>query len=251
MESLLEIENLNFQINNQDILKDINLEIFSGEIVGLFGNNGVGKTTLLKFINNEHFGYTGKIKIKNKIIDFDDNPKEIIYLSSDKFFSKNLTIKDNINILKQVYKIDEETVIKQSLELKIKMDMKINELSKGNLEFLKIIIFCASDAELIILDEAFSGLDFINKEMLLKLIIDANCNGKTFIITTHHIEEVENIISRLVFISDKSIIIDKDLNEEDIVNTKNYINEKIKEEYENKLKKEYEKKLGDDNEKFI
>ena len=120
---LLEINNLNKSFDNKQILKDINLKISSGKIIGLLGKNGAGKTTLIKLINDLLTPTSGEILVKGNKIGI-ESKKIISYLPERTYLNKEMKVSEIIEYFKDFY---EDFDDKKAKELLNKLDLNINE----------------------------------------------------------------------------------------------------------------------------
>lgn len=194
-------------------LKNINLEIPAGTIVGLIGKNGAGKTTLLKCLLNMISIEEGTIKIfgqeykqKERMI-----KEEIGIVLDNMFFPEILTVADIDKSMKHIYKNwDSKLFYQQLKDFDIKTNQKLKELSKGMRKKLEIATTFSHHPKLLILDEPTSGLDpIIRNELLdlfLKFIEDPN---HTILLSTHITSDLEHIADKIVFIDQGKIVMDE------------------------------------------
>ena len=153
--NLLEINNLNKSFDNQKILKDINLSIQSGKIIGLLGKNGVGKTTLIKIINDLLTPTSGEILIKGQKIGV-ETKKVISYLPERTYLNKQMKVSEIISYFEDFYdNFDSEKAKKLLKDLDLDINQKLSKMSKGMQEKVQLVLVMSRNADLYVLDEPF------------------------------------------------------------------------------------------------
>lgn len=199
---------VNKYYNNFHALKNINFNIPLNSIVGLIGANGSGKTTIIKCLLNYFEDYTGEISVfgkDNKHIFQEDNI--FGYIPDKAVFYEELTVREHFDFISRMYKTQEklEKMI-QDFELKTHLDKLPHELSKGNVQ--KLVICCAllRDADILIADEPFSGLDPRQINELRKRFLSLKENGKTIILSTHLLALIENLCDYYIMIDKGELI---------------------------------------------
>ena len=216
MENILEIKNLSKKYKDFE-LKDINIELPKGMIMGLIGENGAGKTTTIRAILNLLNDTSGEIKIfglDNK--EYEKQIKEDIgVVLDDSFFSDNMNPKDINKIMRNIYKNwDENVYIKYLDDFKLPSNQNIKEYSSGMKMKLKLAVALSHKAKLLILDEPTSGLDPIARNEILdvfqEFIQDEN---NSILVSSHITSDLEHIADYITFISDGNIIFCKSKDE--------------------------------------
>ena len=188
---LLECKNLSKSFDNKKILKDVNLIIPRGKIVGLLGKNGQGKTTLIKLINDLLTPTSGEILIEGKHPGV-ESKKIISYLPERTYLDKEMKIIDTLNYFDEFYdNFNIEKAKKLIKDLDLDINQKISKMSKGMQEKLQLILVMSRDADLYILDTILSNF----KE------------GSSVIISTHLISDIERILDEVIFIDRGKIIL--------------------------------------------
>lgn len=170
MNNAIEIKNLKKDYSPNFILGPIDLNISSGSIVGLIGENGVGKTTLIKLILNIIKKETGSIRIFGKDLEEEESSiKEDIGVVLDKMFFPEILSPTDINlVMKDMYKNwDEELYFRYLDQFKLQKNKTIKNMSKGMQKKLEIATALAHKPKLLILDEATSGLDPVVRNEIL------------------------------------------------------------------------------------
>ncbi|WP_163254038.1 ABC transporter ATP-binding protein [Bacillus tropicus] len=213
MTELLKIENLWKRYGLKAVIRELNIEITEGKIVGLVGDNGSGKTTLLKMIAGLQHPSEGSITIASKKVGLET--KEIVSFMSDKpVFDDWMTVKDSIFFYRDFYKdFDIQKAVDTVAEFKIPLEEKIIALSKGMVEKLQIILTFSRKAKLYVLDEPLGGIDLISREHVLELILQFYREDCTILISTHLINEVENIFDEVIFLKDGESVLHENVEE--------------------------------------
>jgi len=210
----LEIINLNKSYNHIKILKDVSLSIKEGEIFGLLGPNGAGKTTLIEIIMGFRSRDSGTIKIYGHDIQGKKFHKRLIgYVPQDHLLYDNLTAMDNIKYFASLYNLDKiqfrERLNKLSeflgLDKQI-LNKDVSKLSGGQKRRVALAVSLIHDPKLLIMDEPTTGLDPNIRREFWRLILLLNEEGKTIILTTHYMEEADELCDRVAII-DRGVIL--------------------------------------------
>ena len=204
---LLECKNLSKSFDNKKILKDVNLIIPRGKIIGLLGKNGQGKTTLLKLINDLLTPTSGEVLIEGKHPGV-ESKKIISYLPERTYLDKEMKVIDTLNYFKEFYEnfdIDKAKKLLKDLDLDI--NYKISKMSKGMQEKLQLILVMSREADLYILDEPLGGVDPATRDYILDTILSNFKEGSSVIISTHLISDIERILDEVIFIDKGKIIL--------------------------------------------
>ena len=207
---LLKINNLNKSFNNKEILKNINISIPSGKIIGLLGKNGVGKTTLIKLINDLLTPTEGEILVKGKKIGV-ETKKVISYLPERSYLNKQMRVCEVIDFFKDFYENFDENKARRLLN---DLDLDINEylknMSKGMQEKVGLVLVMSREADLYILDEPLGGVDPATRDYILDTILSNFNENASVIISTHLISDVERILDEVIFIDKGKVILQSD-----------------------------------------
>lgn len=197
---LLNIKKLNKDFDDKHILKDINLKIQNGRIIGLLGKNGMGKTTLIKLINDLLTPTSGEILIKGNKPGI-ESKRIISYLPERTYLDKSMTIGEIFKYFEEFYEnFNKDKAIKLLKDLDLDINLKVNKMSKGMQEKLQLILVMSRDAELYILDEPLSGVDPATRDYILDTILSNFNEGASIIISTHLISDIERILDEVIFI---------------------------------------------------
>ena len=204
---LLECKNLSKSFDNKKILKDINLIIPRGKIVGLLGKNGQGKTTLIKLINDLLTPTSGEILIEGKHPGV-ESKRIISYLPERTYLDKEMKVIDTLNYFNEFYdNFNIEKAKKLLKDLDLDINSKISKMSKGMQEKLQLILVMSREADLYILDEPLGGVDPATRDYILDTILSNFKEGSSVIISTHLISDIERILDEVIFIDKGKIIL--------------------------------------------
>jgi len=207
---ILKIKNLNKSFDNKKILKDINLNIESGKIIGLLGKNGVGKTTLIKIINDLLTPTSGEILVKEQEIGV-ESKKVISYLPEKTYLNKQMKVSEVINYFEDFYDNFDSKKAKRLLkDLDLDINQKLSKMSKGMQEKVQLVLVMSRNADLYILDEPLGGVDPATRDYILDTILSNFNENASVIISTHLISDIEKILDEVIFIDKGEIIIQSD-----------------------------------------
>ena len=204
---LLECKNLYKDYGTKKVLKDVNLTIPRGKIIGLLGSNGSGKTTLIKLINDLITPTKGEILINGEHPGI--NSKKIIsYLPERTYLSMNMKVKEIIEYFKDFYdNFDKDKAYELLKKLNINPNDKLKTMSKGTKEKVQLILVMSRKADLYILDEPIGGVDPAARDYILDTILKNFNKDASIIISTHLIADIERILDDVIFISDGKIVL--------------------------------------------
>ncbi len=210
MENILEVKNLNKKYPTF-ALKDVNINLPKGVIMGFIGENGSGKTTTIKTILNIIKDYDGQIKLFGKSNTEEVVKEDIGVVLDDMFFSEILLIKDIDLIMKGIFKNwDRDMFFKYLDKFNLNKGQKIKTLSKGMKKKLEIITAISHHPKLLILDEPTSGLDPVARNEVMELFQSFIQNEECSIFfSTHITTDLEHIADYITFISDGEIVLSK------------------------------------------
>ena len=207
---LLEIKDLNKSFDNKKILKDINLSIQSGKIIGLLGKNGVGKTTLIKLINDLLTPTSGQILIKGQKIGV-ETKKVISYLPERAYLNKQMKVSEVISYFEEFYDNFDSKKAKRLLEdLDLDINQKLSKMSKGMQEKVQLVLVMSRNADLYVLDEPLGGVDPATRDYILDTILSNFNENASVIISTHLISDIEKILDEVIFIDKGQIVLQSD-----------------------------------------
>jgi len=200
----LEIRNLNKHLKGFS-LKNIDLELPKGYILGYIGQNGAGKTTTIKLIMNQLKRDSGEIKVFGKEYEDDEaGYKDMIgFIGDECYFPTCFTLKDVINTLKDFYtSFDEIKFNEYAQKWELPYKKKIKDFSKGMKAKLSFASVLSRDTKLLLLDEPTSGLDPVIRSEVLEILQEYISDGeRSVIFSTHIMSDLEKITDYLYFIN--------------------------------------------------
>ena len=207
---LLECKNVNKSYGKKKILKDINLVIPRGKIIGLLGKNGTGKSTLIKLINDLLTPDSGEILVNGKNVGV-ESKKIIAYLPERTYLDKTMTVDEVIEYFDDFYdNFDSKKARKLLKELDLDVNQKLIKMSKGMQEKVQLVLVMSRNADLYVLDEPLGGVDPATRDYILDTILSNFNENASVIISTHLISDVERILDEVIFIDKGKIILTGD-----------------------------------------
>lgn len=206
----IHIQNLNKHIGKQHVLRDVNLTIGDGEVVGLLGPNGAGKSTLMKIMVGVWDASDGKVNV----------PSSVGYLPEQNPLYEDMFIREYLRFfvglrVKDADHSSKNQIVEQLIErvgLTPEANKKVGQLSKGYRQRVGLAQAMIGNPELLILDEPTTGLDPNQLEDIRALIRDMG-KDRMVILSTHILQEVKQMCSRVVIIDHGEIKLDKPINE--------------------------------------
>ena len=206
----LEVTNLVGGYSQIPVLKNISFNVKDGELVGLIGLNGAGKSTTINHIIGLLTPFSGTIKINGMTINDDvkSYKQQIAYIPESPIVYKELTLKEHLEMTMMAYNLNKEESWKRAnrllkmFRLENKLDWFPDNFSKGMRQ--KVMITCAflTDANLFIIDEPFLGLDPLAVNDLLSLIAERKEKGASILMSTHVLDTAQRYCDRFVLVHD-------------------------------------------------
>lgn len=215
-DSVISARGLRKQYGKQVAIDGISFDIAPGRIVGLIGPNGSGKTTTLKAILGLT-GFEGELSVlgRDPRVQRDALMEDVCFIADVAILPGWLRVRDAIDFVAGVHpRFDRSKAERYLAHTKLAPKMRVKSMSKGMIVQLHLALVMAIDARLLVLDEPTLGLDILyRKQFYQNLLEDYFDENKTIIITTHQIEEVEHILSDLMFIRDGKIVLASSMEE--------------------------------------
>ena len=210
---LLEIKDLDKKYDDKYALRDINLKLSSGKIIGLLGKNGAGKTTLIKLINDLLTPTNGEILVKGNKIGV-ETKKIISYLPERTYLNKQMKVKEVLNYFQDFYEnFDIEKARRLLKDLELDENQSLSKMSKGMQEKVQLVLVMSREAYLYILDEPLGGVDPATRDYILDTILSNFNENASVIISTHLISDIERILDEVVFIDKGKIALQSNTDE--------------------------------------
>ena len=201
---------------NKLALDNTSFEIEAGKIIGLIGPNGAGKTTALKAI----LGLTpfeGQLKVLglDPRKDRDELMKDVCFIADVAVLPRWMKVKEAIDFVAGVHpRFDRAKCERFIANTQLKPNLRVREMSKGMIVQLHLALVMAIDARLLVLDEPTLGLDILyRKQFYQRLLEDYFDEEKTILVTTHQVEEIEHILTDVMFIRDGKIVLNAPMDE--------------------------------------
>ncbi len=211
MSQVISARGLRKAYKNKLALDGASFEVPAGRIVGLIGPNGAGKTTALKAI-------LGLIPFEGELSVLGRDPRtqrdalmnDVCFIADVAVLPRWIKVKEAIEFVAGVHpRFDRERCQRFLANTQLKPDMKVRELSKGMIVQLHLALVMAIDARLLVLDEPTLGLDILYRQQFYqRLLEDYFDEDKTILVTTHQVEEIEHILTDVLFIRDGRISLD-------------------------------------------
>lgn len=190
------------------VIKDLNFEVGDGEIVGLIGLNGAGKSTTIKHIMGLMTPFQGQIEVDGLTLEADPQTyrKKIAFIPETPMVYRNLTLKEHLEITAMAYDIPFETLLQRAkpllelFRLEERMDWFPNDFSKGMKQKVMIIAALVTDPDVMVVDEPFIGLDPIAIWDFEQLLLERKAQGNSILMSTHVLQNAENICDSFVIL---------------------------------------------------
>ncbi|MGE6486725.1 ABC transporter ATP-binding protein [Paenisporosarcina sp. NPDC076898] len=215
-EKLLSLTGLTMKYGVKTVLNDINLDVYRGQIIGYIGPNGAGKSTTVKIMLGLIDGYQGKVEIFGQDIAGGDNTykKKIGYVPENAELYETLTPREYLTFTGELYGLERKEAEHKALDLMIDFglekvyDSRISSFSKGMKQKVLIISSLLHDPDLLFFDEPLSGLDANSMMVIKEMITLLAAEGKTIFYSSHIMDVVEKISTRIVLLVEGTIVAD-------------------------------------------
>lgn len=205
--SIVEIKNVTKMFGRKAALKDVNLNIEKGKIIGLLGSNGSGKTTLIKLINDLLVPTKGEILVNGQKPGI-ESKKVISYLPERTYLSASMKVNEILQYFQDFYANFDIAKARELLkDLDIDENDKLKTMSKGTKEKVQLILVMSRKADLYILDEPIGGVDPAARDYILDTILTNFNKDASVLISTHLISDIERVLDDVIFIS-KGVIVE-------------------------------------------
>ncbi len=213
---MIEIKNMNFgYVPQRKIFDNLNLSLEAGHIYGLLGKNGVGKTTLLKIISGLRFCNSGTVSVFGMKPE-QRNPEMLadIYFVTEEMDVPTVSVNEYVKIYAPFYPnfsiSDFENYLRQ-FEI-ADMEQKLTKMSHGQKKKVLVSFALATNTKLLIMDEPTNGMDIPSKSTFRKVVASAITDDKAFIISTHQVRDLQNVIDAVLVLDNGKILLNADIN---------------------------------------
>ena len=205
---MLELKNVTGGYVNIPVLKDISFEVADGELVGLIGLNGAGKSTTINEIIGLLTPYQGEILIDGLTLAADSSAyrKKIGFIPETPSLYEELTLREHLEIIALAYDISKEKMMERAgkllklFRLEERLDWFPVKFSKGMKQKVMVISTLVTDPSLLIIDEPFLGLDPVAIQDLTNLLAEEKARGKSILMSTHVLDSAEKMCDRFVIL---------------------------------------------------
>lgn len=216
MTNYISAKGLSKSFGKFEALKNIDVSIKKGQIVGLIGSNGAGKTTMINAILGLST-FDGELDVLgyDPHKERDQLMKEVCFISDVATLPAWIKVSQAIQFVEGVHpNFDRSKALNFLEKTSLPMDKKVGKLSKGMIVQLHLALIMAIDAKILVLDEPTLGLDIMYRKTFYdQLLEDYFDEERTIIITTHQVDEIENILTDVIFIRDGKIMYDASMEE--------------------------------------
>ena len=210
----VKVEHLTGGYGKKPVIKDLNFELEKGEIVGLIGLNGAGKSTTIKHMLGLINPMEGKLSISNIKIneDIENYRRKLSYIPESPVLYDELTLEEHIEMTAMAYQLSREEAMRRAKPLlkvfRLENELKVfpSHFSKGMKQ--KVMIICAFivDPELYIIDEPFLGLDPLGIQSMLDLMVEKRNENRTVLMSTHILATAERYCDRFIILDKGEIV---------------------------------------------
>ena len=206
MKNIVEVKNFKMSFGNKTVIKDLSFDVKKGEIFGLLGSNGSGKTTTVRALLGFYRPTSGETLVDGKVYDPEDTSIRIGYLPEERGLYRKETVLDtmayfgDLNGLKDPVGWSKKYLKRVGLE--DKANERIEKLSGGQQQKVQLGITIMGDPKLLILDEPTKGFDPMNRRLLMEIIEEQHKKGAAIIMITHYMDEVEKLCDRALLLKD-------------------------------------------------
>jgi len=204
----LNIKNLTKTIDQQPVLKDISFTLTEKEIVGLVGRNGSGKTTLFRVLAGHYLPDSGDIQINQEsLFQHPAVKQDLFFIDEKENFLRTYSIKKIAKFYQLAYpKFDQVLFIDLIRKHELLLNRSYRQLSKGQQALFQVILAICSNAQYLLLDEPFDGLDLIVKKEVIGLLMEhLGEQSRTALIASHNLSELENLVDRVLLLKNQTI----------------------------------------------
>ena len=211
----MECINIGKEYKKKKVLSDISFSLERGKIYGLIGRNGAGKTTLLSIMSAQNPATSGRVLIDGEEVWENTNALSKICFSRELQTTEAYKVKEYLDTAAIFYPHWDKEYAERLVNIfNLDKKQRMNKLSKGMLSMITIIVALASKAEYTFLDEPVAGLDVVARDEFYKILLEEYTEtGRTFVVSTHIIDEASDIFEEVIMIKDNRIAIKENTQE--------------------------------------
>lgn len=213
MENIIRIENLKKSYGKNTVLDGISFNLGKGEITGLLGPNGSGKTTLIKIITGLIKDHEGQVLIDSQKPGVHSKSR-IAYLPDRSYLPDWMKPVDAINYFADFFAdFDKQKALEIMPRFGVDLNQRLKTMSKGQQEKVNLILVFCRKAKIYVLDEPLGGLDPAARGAILDFIVENRSEDSTILLSTHLVNDIESIFTRVLMINSGKLIVNSDIDE--------------------------------------
>lgn len=206
MSNIVEVKNFRIQFGEKTVISDLSFDVKKGEIFGLLGANGCGKTTTMRALLGYYVPTSGELLIDGKKFNPEGSKVTVGYLPEERGLYRKESVIDTMVYFGEMKGLDNprEWSLKylERVGLSDKANEKIEKLSGGQQQKIQLGVTIMGNPKLLILDEPTKGFDPMNRRLLMEIIEELHKKGAAIILITHYMEEVEKLCDRILLLKD-------------------------------------------------
>ncbi len=214
MTAIIEARGLTKSFGDTPVLRGVDLNVAAGRIVGLIGPNGAGKTTAIKAILGLT-SFSGDLKVLglDPRTHRDELMKEVCFIADVAVLPRWIKVSQALDLVAGIHpRFDRKRAEEFLAKTDIRADRRVRQLSKGMVTQLHLALILAIDARLLVLDEPTLGLDLLFRRSFYDNLLNDYMNKeRTILVTTHQVEEIENILTDVLFIERGKMVLDAEM----------------------------------------
>ena len=203
---MLEIKNVTKKYLRRAALDDVSFDLRPGSTALLLGPNGSGKTTLMKLIAGLSRPTSGEIRLNGQAIGAATKAR-VAYMPTENYFYNYMTIKDAGKYYADFFADFDPARFRQLLaQMDLEQEDKVRQLSSGMAAKLRLALMLSRDADMMMFDEPLNGVDILTRTQTIDAILAGRREGRTMIISTHLVDELEDVVNDTVFLKKGKLI---------------------------------------------
>ena len=206
MKNIVEVQNFRMEFGGKTVIKDLNFEVKRGEIFGLLGSNGSGKTTTIRALLGFYTPTGGELLVDGKKYQPEDASVTVGYLPEERGLYRKESVIDTMVYFGEMKGISDprgwSMKYLDRVGLLDKFNEKVEKLSGGQQQKIQLGITIMGNPKLLILDEPTKGFDPMNRKLLMEIIEELHKKGSAIIMITHYMDEVERLCDRALLLKD-------------------------------------------------
>ncbi|KAF1305519.1 ABC transporter ATP-binding protein [Candidatus Enterococcus willemsii] len=211
--TMIDVKDVSYKKRGKTILDNISFQLTGGKIVALLGENGAGKTSILRILAGLARGWKGHITIDDQAIGA-KTKENVALLISLQDFPREMTIRQVMTFYQRFYAdFDSKKVQELMAFMELDSTSKLKTLSRGQMEKAALAMTLARNAKVFLLDEPLSGIDLLSREKIIQSLLRWFNEEAILLMTTHQMNEIENIVDEVIIIADHKIAIHSGIEE--------------------------------------